>query len=156
MNNKKRLIAAAVAASVITITAGVAGAGAVLAQTATSEYLPIVEELASTFSLDPAAVQQVFEDHRDQMLSDRLDELVADGEITSEQKDLIIAKQSEIEEKRQEILDASMTAIERKNALTELNQEVIAWAEEQGIDGSVFRMIGRGEHRGRMHAEGMM
>lgn len=88
----------------------------------------IIQKLAETFNLDETEVQGVFEAQREERMQEKqahfeehLDQLVADGELTEEQKQAIIDKKAEMEE--------TMTAM-RENMQT--------WAEENGIDFPIF------------------
>jgi len=64
-------------ASAVSLFAGVVGVNAVLAQN-TTQYPAIVENIATTFSLDPSKVQDVFKQTRSQKQELRLTKLVTD------------------------------------------------------------------------------
>jgi len=120
-------------------------AGATLLTTTTTyaqeESNPIntlVQRVAERFGLNQDDVQAVFDEHREEMHSQRednyearLDEAVANGELTAEQKQLILDKHAE--------LQASMET--NKANFEAHHQEMItkhesleSWAEENGID----------------------
>lgn len=118
------------------------------------EYPDLIKNLAAKFNADPAAVEQVFEDTHDQMISTRLDEAVSDGKITSDQKSLILTKIDEVQAKMDEINDQEMTATERRDALEALHEDVRAWAEENDIPFMYLMLNGRG--MGGMMDRGMV
>jgi hypothetical protein len=85
----------------------------------------------------------------------RLSEAVTNGEITEEQKQLIIQKHEEIrarwQEERFNVED--LTPEERRQASLEKRQELAAWAEENGIEVTYF---GHGQgHSSDMDGQGM-
>src|SRR4051794_27887078 len=98
MKHTKKLIIAAGSAGVI----GIAGIGAsALAATSsnTSSYPSIVQKIASTFNLDPAKVNDVFNQQRQANQQDRqaklkstLDQAVKDGKLTQDQETKLIAE----------------------------------------------------------------
>jgi len=118
-----------------------------------SNFCPIAQRIAERFNLSESEVQEVFtearEERRQEMevrFEERLNELVNAGEITEEQKGLVLAKKVEMQEKREELKDLSWE--ERKEALKELRQEMREWTEENGIDlrgfGGEYRGFGKG------------
>jgi hypothetical protein len=119
-----------------------------------SSYPPIVSRLAGQFNLNEEDVEAVFDsvhdEKREQMVQskeDALNQAVADGVITEEQKDALLAKYQEMwEEKSQE--------------KEQHREEMEAWYEEQGIDHEALMEYfrGFGGHRksgkwgmGKMH-----
>lgn len=112
-------------------------------------YPPIVQKLVERFGLNEGEVQQVFDEARgerqEQMkakFEERLEQAVADGKITAEQKQLILAKQAEMQANRGQWQD--LTPEERKAKMGEHKEEMKTWAEENGLDLSQFKLIGPG------------
>lgn len=118
------------------------------------EYPDLIKNLAAKFNADPAEVEQVFEDTHDQMISSRLDEAVADGEISAEQKALIINKMDEVQAKIEEINNQEMTATERRDALESLHDELRDWADENDIP--LMFLMGNRRGMGDMMERGMV
>lgn len=120
-----------------------------------STYPPIVEKLAEKFGLNRDEVLDVFEEHRDDRkaemfanFSERLDDLVAEGKITSEQKEKILDKHEEVQTKMESLKD--LDPQERKAQMQAFHEELKKWAEENNIDFPfmVFRSIGPGFKHG--------
>lgn len=155
MSNKKlaALIVAGGAGLIIIAGTGLLAIQGVQALIGSGGYSDLVENLASKFNLDPAAVEQVFEDTEDERRSERLQEAVDDGDITAEQKTMIESKLDEHEAKIQEINDKELTATERIEAMQGLREEMEDWADENDIP-SMFIMMGR--MGGRGGRDGMM
>jgi hypothetical protein len=121
---------------------GITGAGVVvygtsnvLADDAFGDYPPIVQKLVEKFGLDEGEVKGVFDEMREEKqvqmqnrFEERLTQGVESGEITGEQKQLILAKHEELRAGRQ-------------NDWAEMG----AWAKENGIEMSFF---GPGGKRG--------
>jgi polyhydroxyalkanoate synthesis regulator phasin len=130
MKHSKKLIIAASSAGII----GLAGIGAtVMAATNNSggTYPSIVQKIASTFNLDPAKVNDVFQQqhqanqqNRQAKLKTTLDQAVKDGKLTQDQETKLIA---ELKSLRQQ-LKADKTQ-DRQNFKTQLQQ----WAADNGI-----------------------
>lgn len=118
------------------------------------EYPDLIKNLAAKFNADPAEVEQVFEDTHDQMISSRLDEAVADGEISAEQKALILNKMDEVQAKIEEINNQEMTATERRDALESLHDELRDWADENDIP--LMFLMGNRRGMGDMMERGMV
>lgn len=149
----------AAATTIAATTLGVVGAFGIshaYAQDAKDGTAPlIVQNLAKAFGVSEDEVQTIFENTREQRKDEHLDALVEDGTLTQEQRDTLEAKQEEMQTKRKEIMDQSMTAKERHEALQDLHDEFETWAEEQGIDLSEIGpgfggKLGRGPRGGGM------
>jgi len=132
MKYSKKMIAVAGAAGII----GAAGAGTtVLAATSgdsTGNYPSIVQKIASKFGLDPAKINDVFKENRQEhmqqrqeLLKDKLDQAVKDGKLTQDHEDKLIAKLKSLH--RQNIQDKFQ---DRKDMHDELEQ----WAKANGIN----------------------
>ena len=123
----------------------------------------LVEEIAQRFNLNQDEVQAVFDEHRDEMhtqmearLEDRLQQAVDDGEITSEQKDKIIAKLQELRDQSQANHEAmqDLTMEERHQAMEQQRDELEQWAQDNDILLEYLR-VGFGGH-GHHGGPGMM
>jgi hypothetical protein len=138
---KKQLIIPALV--VVMGGAAILGANRIFAQTTEGETPSIVQKIAQKFNLNEADVKAVFdEEHQARHAEmeakrlERLDQLVKDGKITEEQKQLIISKHEEMEANR-EAMFAEMegkTAEERRALKIKHHEELNSWAEENGID----------------------
>ena len=125
---------------------GALSASSVLAQEAVEETNPmstLVQKLADRFGLNASDVQEVFDEHHTQMQEERsaqmqssLAEAVTNGEITEDQKVLILAKHAELEAARQSQMQnmQNLSMEERKSAMETERTELEAWAKENGID----------------------
>lgn len=155
--NRKALVVSAIGIGTFgLITLGTAGY--VMAQGSASAYPDIIQNLAETFKLDPSAVQTVFEQTRDEQRAERLDEFVADGTITADQKTQIIAHQDSMRAAMEALRDKNLSEDEFRAAMKDLRDKTHAWAEENGIplkvirQGPKFERFGGGI-RARMRAE---
>jgi pyoverdine/dityrosine biosynthesis protein Dit1 len=108
-----------------------------------SDYPPIIQKLVERFNLNPSEVQEVFNQEREERqeerqtrLEERLNEAVQNGEITEEQKQLILTKHQELQQERETNREAvqNMTREEHQAAMEAERAELEAWAEENGID----------------------
>lgn len=145
MNIKKSLL---VAGAVTTMTAaGITGMG--VASAATSGAGPdgdskssLVDKLASKFNLNKDDVQAVFDEERAERqakhglkIEERLTQAVADGKITEDQKDKILAKMKELKAQRESNRDKfmDMTDDERHEAIKSEAESLKTWADENDI-----------------------
>ena len=108
-----------------------------------SMYKPVTEK----FNLNEAEVQAVFSEVRDErrvqmqaQLETKLDEAIANGELTTQQKELILGKHEEMKANREdEETDWSeLSPEERQLKSQEQRQMMQAWAEENGVDFKYF------------------
>ena len=106
---------------------------------------PIVSRLAETFNLKESDVEAVFDSVHDERLQQmkearekRLNEAVEDGVITEAQKNALIAKWDELQQKHEQ---------ER--------QELQEWFKDQGIDPTKLAPYGGFGHHGGFHKMGM-
>ena len=125
------------------------GGTKVAAQISNGNYPAIVTNLAEKFGLKPEDVQTVFDDTRKAEVSSRLDEAVTAGDITAEQKTLILAKKTEIETKIQDIKNKALTASERATEMQTLRTDVEKWATDNKIPVQYVMGFGKGG-RGEM------
>lgn len=155
---KKHLAIAATAATI-----GIAGLGAGVAHAATSNSTTkadpmssLVDAVATKFNLNKADVQQVFDDQKSKMDTERetqvkadVAKLVTDGKITQAQADLINAKREELHKQREANKESfkSMNETDRKAAMDKQKAELESWAKTNGIDTQYLRYVmggGRG------------
>lgn len=130
---------------------GAIGANRVLAQNTNGEpFSTLVQKIADKFNLKKEDVQAVFDQDRtdrqkemEAKKSAALDQLVKDGKITQDQKQLIINKRKEMEANRQsEIQNMQGKTQEEKQTIREANKikmeterkELDDWATQNGID----------------------
>ena len=153
MNIKKPLI---IAGAVATIgVAGVTGLGTASAASDTSGSNKLVDKIATKFNLDKSEVEAVFQEEksereaeRQQKAEERLDKLVAEGKLTEDQKSKILAKHAELRaqmEKGQGSLK-DKTKEEMRALMQERQEELKAWAEQQGIPVKYLK-LGGGFHQ---------
>ena len=127
-------------------------------------YPPIVQKLSERFNLNPDDVNKVFEEQHQDMhqqhsarLEERLNAAVKDAKITEEQKTAILKKFDELKTKMEEVRD--LPADERRQALTNLKEELTKWAKDNNIDVSLLGcgpgMFGPGDHMGGKMGRGM-
>ena len=114
-----------------------------------SNYPPIVQKIADRFNLNVSEVQQVFDEDRDAHRADmyahfaeRLNDMVSDGKLTETQKEAILDKHEEMQDKMEEFKNLSVD--ERHEKMQALREEFKTWAESQGIDLSVIGPFGHG------------
>lgn len=157
----------AVPAAVLTIAGGLAFAAhnsPVDARGNEDGQTNLVQRLVSKFNLNESEVRAVFDEARverqAQMQTEfeaRLDEAVASGRLTEEQKTLILAKHAEMQALHESMKDTwdDLTPEERKTQREARQAELKAWAEEHGIDLKwVMPQMGRGHGGPGMGDEG--
>lgn len=143
--SKKIIIPTAVLAGLAMVTVfGIKNIGAM-----GNGYSPMAEKIANRFGLNKDEVEAVFEEERTQRQEEmrtrqeeRLTKAVSDGKITEEQKQAIVTKRAELQENRQQMTNLSDE--ERVQRMEEHRQEMETWAEENGIDMSLFMGLGKG------------
>jgi hypothetical protein len=131
MKYSKKLIITA--ATLGTIGAAGIGATAIAATSGnSSDYPPIVQKIASTFGIDPAKVNDVFKQQRQDNMQSReaklkstLDQAVKDGKLTQDQEDKLIARLKTLHDKNK--TDKHQ---DRRNMHSQLEQ----WAKDNGIN----------------------
>jgi hypothetical protein len=156
--NKK--IVLPVLAAVLATGAVVFAGTTVYAETVPNGYPSLVQKIADRFKLNVSDVQAVFDQNRQdrqqmmqQKFDDRLTKAVTDGKITDAQKQLILAKEKELQQKRKDDFEKfkTMTADQRKQILEQEKTDLDAWAKANGIDTTYLLGPGRGFGRGMMH-----
>ncbi len=123
------------------------GVSKVQAENQQVKFPPIIQKLVERFGLKESDVQTVLNEVRrerqQQMqtrLEERLNQAVKDGKITESQKQAILAKHKELQEKRlQNKQDwQNMTPEQRRQAMQEQSQELKSWASQNNIDLEYF------------------
>jgi len=164
-NNKKVIIAALTLGAFIAV--GAYGVNNVLASDNGNQFnLNIIKKLSERFSLDEDEVKAVFNENRDenkqrvqQQFEERINQSVADGKITEEQKQAIIKKKEELQSQGNKMRDElkNLSADERKLKREKNREDMEKWAEENSIDLKEIKgfNIGRG-FEGRHPNKGMM
>lgn len=140
--------------------AGIAGLGVASATTSTNNGADsIIEKIATKFNVNKEDVAAVFDEERNareaehqQKMTDRLTQAVEDGKITEEQKSKILAKQQELQAKREEWKDK--TPEERREAKKELHDTLKQWAEDNDVPLRYLMFVGG--HHGHGHGHGPM
>lgn len=150
--NKKTLSAFAV---VTVLGLGVLGASGVSAQNATNTQNPmtsLAQKIAERFNLNQSDVQAVFDEARKEKPAKmqanseaQLSQLVTEGKITEEQKQLILQKRAELDAQRKANKESmqNLSEDERRAKMQAEKTALEAWASENGID-SQYLMQGRG------------
>lgn len=137
LSRNKKLLIPALFIGILALVATI-GTQAISAYNADS-HNTMVQKIAERFNLKSEEVEEVFEEFREEKhqkklayLEGKLDEAIADGTITAEQKQIILAKKAEMFGKMEELKDLSPE--ERKEAMQELKLEMQTWAQENGIN----------------------
>ncbi|MBU2545022.1 hypothetical protein KKC65_01005 [Patescibacteria group bacterium] len=151
---KKYLLLSGLAICALLIT------GVVYAQVNNSNN-PFIEKLAERFNLNIDEVQEFFNENKPRFGGDKpefagsekgLDNLVEQGKITEDQKELIIEKHETIKETMNGLKDLSLKEMQEK--MRGLGEEMNQWAEENGIDISFMGPMGgpkKDMHGGRRY-----
>lgn len=147
--------------AVTVIGLGALGATRVLAEDSTPGQGPmgsLVQKIAQKFNLNQADVQSVFDEqraeHQAQMqaaMEARLSQAVTDGNITEDQKQLILQKHEQMKLQREADMQMmrDLTPEERREKMQSRRNEMQQWAEENGIEMQDFMFAGRGHGGGR-------
>ena len=120
----------------------------------------LIEKLVAKFNLNKDEVTQVFTEERgarraandverQKRLEEKLTLAVTSGEITNEQKQLILNKMAELQKERTANREAhaNLSAEERKTEMDEHKAELEKWASDNGID-LKYLMAGLGRGMG--------
>lgn len=135
---KKLLITALV---ITTLAAGAVGAQGAFA-TSTSSNPTLVQMIANKFGLNQSDVQQVFDQYKQQHAQNmqqnyqaRLDQLVKDGKLTSDQEKLILDEHQKLMTEHASDFQniKSMAKDQRKNILSSIHQEISVWSKANNI-----------------------
>jgi hypothetical protein len=129
----KKLIIAAASAGAIG-AAGI-GASAFAATSGSTSYPPIVQKIAGTFGLDPAKVNNVFKQQRQDSRQDRqgklkntLDQAVKDGKLTASQETALL---HELDTLKSQLKSESQN--DRRQNRQALKSQLEQWAKDNGI-----------------------
>lgn len=108
----------------------------------------LVQELSTTFKLDPTKVQAVITEHKSEVAQpreasyeQRLDQAVTDGKLTASQKSAVLAEHDQLQSQLRSDLASDPT--KHSQAMGQLRQAASAWAKQNGIDVS-WLLPGRG------------
>lgn len=153
-HSKVALYSLAVGGAILTLsTVGYLSATTVSAA-ATDDSPTMIERLAEKLGLNSDQVETAFEEVHQEQAEARLDDAVANGDLTEEQKALLLQKQEEFRAQMQEINSESLTFEERQEARETLREEMQTWAEENGIPDEYCHGEPGGFGGGRMMGEG--
>ncbi|OGD86998.1 hypothetical protein A2164_04195 [Candidatus Curtissbacteria bacterium RBG_13_35_7] len=120
------------------VGASIFGVNAISAED-NQNYPPIIQKLVERFNLNQDEVVEVFQEAREERhqmmqekIEERLNQAVTDGKITEEQKQAILAKKAEMQNKRAEF--ANLPREERWQAMNNFREEMRTWAQENNFD----------------------
>jgi len=139
--NKLTIVAPALVA--VALVGGVFLSTQVSAQETTTQNSSIVTRIAQKFGLNQTDVQAFFDEEHEARHAEmrvenekRLTQLVTDGKITADQKQLILDKHAEIEQKRESTRNSRQgkTPEEMKTLMEAEHTALKSWAEENDID----------------------
>jgi uncharacterized protein (DUF3084 family) len=130
---------------IVTVIVGAAlfSAVPIFAQTTSTGQDSLIQKIAQKFGLKTTDVKAVFDqnkvDHQTKMQQNvdaKLNQLVKDGKITQAQKDLIVAKQKELQTARSANVGSktNLTAAQRKTAMQTQKAALEKWAKDNSID----------------------
>lgn len=169
--SKKQIAYGSTAVLTVALLVGGGAYSVKAASTQGTHMSNLVQKIAQKFGVPQADVQAVFDankqEHMQQMqvrADQRLTDLATAGKITPAQKDLIVAKQKELQAKHQANFEAmkGKTPAEHKAAMDAQRTELEAWAKTNGIDLRYLMPFGgkggrNGRHGGMgIHGAGMM
>ena len=134
--------------------AGTASLGVSAASAHDETGSTLVDRLATRFNLNRDEVQQVVDEVRTERhqahearYAERLEQAVADGVLTTEQKDQLIAKHDELRAFVESL--KATTPEERRAALKTKHEELRVWADQHDIPVRYLLGAGlRGHHPG--------
>ncbi|MEK7626107.1 MAG: hypothetical protein AAB423_01980 [Patescibacteria group bacterium] len=117
----------------------------------------LVDKIATKFNLDKDEVKKVFDEEHasrraehEKAMSDKLQKLVDEGKLTTDQKSKIESKFKEMKQQREANKDNDLTEEERKAEMEKNHQALEKWAKENKIDLSLIRPDRAGGHGGPM------
>ena len=117
----------------------------------------LIQRLVQKFGLKTEDVRSVFDTVRDerqaqmqQKLIDKLDALVKEGKLTEAQKQLIVAKHTELQTQREKDKDTlkDLTPEERRAKMQAQRTDLENWAQQNNIDIQYVLGFGRGKGLG--------
>jgi hypothetical protein len=154
LNIKKSLLVTGVSTGIA--LAGIMGLGVASAATSSTNHDDIITKLATKFNLSKDDVAAVFEENqaerqteRQQQVEQRLAAAVQKGDITEQQKQLLLAKRAELLAKgkanHEELKD--ITPAERHKLRQQHHDELQQWAKDNGIPMEYLHLVGPGHQR---------
>lgn len=150
------LVAAAILATTV-------GTSAIYAQTGEGGSNTFVQQLAQKLGVSEdkvqTAVNEIHTDRHAQMekaYEDRLTTAVSNGELTEQQKQLLLQKHKELEDQRASQIESlkNKTPEERRTAMEQKRTELETWAKQNNIDLKWLMFGGKGGHHRGMMGEG--
>lgn len=132
----------------------------VFAETDTSTFPPMVQRLVEKFNLNADEVKTVLDEERQAQQEDilaqyekMLDEAVSSGDLTEDQKNLLLAKRQEWQDSMPDPASqgnsTDTTDMEsRKAEMDAKRDELKQWASDNGIDEKYLFMFGEGRGHG--------
>ena len=158
-NINKKFILPALAIGLLIL--GVVDAQTASAHNSLNAQTTLADKIAAKFNLDKNEVQKVFNEEHEarqvemqKKMSERLSTLVSENKITEEQKTLILNKQKEMQEKREQERETwlNLTPEERKTQMESRRTEMETWAKTNGVNIEFLQPKGMmGEGKG-MHS----
>ena len=146
-------------AAVSVLSGGLVVATNAFAQTPGQNGVPsLVSEIASKFHLNTSDVQSVFDQHKKELQAKMesnyetyLANLVTQGKITEEQKQLILTKHDQLISQMQSNVKnfKSMTPAQRKAQMQATQQDLQNWAKQNNINLQYLHPFGAGRWFGR-------
>ncbi len=134
--SKSMLIMGVATVSSVALVAGVSSA-----QDQTSRQSDLIDKVSQSHNIDREELESTFNEFREEKKAERgakrqefLQSKVDDGTITSEQKDMLESRESEMKEAINMLKESDANREEIKSKIKELKVEFKTWAEEQGID----------------------
>ncbi len=128
------------------------GLKTVLAQSSNSNKSSLVDKISSTFNLDRAEVQKVFDQDRQERnakqeanFEKRLNSAVAEGKLTKLQADELKSKLAELKKFKEDLKE--MSEVERHQALKSKQDELKKWLEENNIPEEYTGFLQAHKHR---------
>ncbi|MDY0143505.1 MAG: hypothetical protein RBR97_16590 [Bacteroidales bacterium] len=166
MKKNKKIIIPVIALSIL-MGVGAYGVGSIYASEDNSLKNSLIEKIAQKFNLNKDDVQKVFDEDREEKktqmeekFNQMLDEAVSNGDLTAEQKSLILAKREEMQKERETQMSERKNDGERpsKEEMETMQEErktereaLEKWASDNGIDLKYLMGLGgfgRGGHGG--------
>ena len=141
INIKKKLIFPVIAVAILSL--GIIDVGLASAKDTNKPQSTLVQKIAEKFNLNQNEVQQVFDEVKNEHLAERkaveenrLNQLVADGKITKDQKELIIKKHEELRADRESNRDSlkDLSKAQRQKEMDAKKSELEALANDNNID----------------------
>lgn len=138
------------------------GKATVFAQTNTNRP-SFVAELAQKLGIEEGKVQtavdEIHEEHHAEIeanFENRLTQLVTDGKITADQKQLILDKHNEIQTQMEDLKNQDLTPEARHTKMKEIFDDLETWAKNNNIDTQYVGFFGHGKGFGKGFRMGYM